>query len=258
MRAVFLGPPGAGKGTQARQLAAERGVPQIATGDILREAAASGTRLGLEAKRHMDQGVLVPDDVVIGLVAERLDQAEAGKGFLLDGFPRTVAQAEALDRLLETLGLALDRVIFFDVSEAELLRRLTGRRVCRQCGETFHLVSAPPRKAGACDRCGGELYQREDDSEQAVRRRLAVYREQTAPLLEYYRRRSLLAVVAGEGSIESVGAAVRAALPSGVPPKGAHPRPAGAGTRPVRTSPRRLRGPGTRGAGARSKRAGQA
>lgn len=211
MRVIFLGPPGAGKGTQARQLAAEWGIPQIATGDILREAVASGSRLGVEAKHHIEAGALVPDEVVIGLVAERLEGAEARNGFLLDGFPRTVAQAAALDRLLAERGLALDRVVFFKVSEAELVRRLTGRRVCKRCGATFHL-SAPPRSAGACDRCGGELSQREDDSEATVRRRLAVYEEQTAPLLDYYRLRGLLTRVNGEGSIEAVAAAIERGL----------------------------------------------
>ncbi len=212
MRLVFLGPPGAGKGTQARQLAAEWTVPQIATGDILREAVADKTPLGLQAKRYMDSGALVPDEVVIGLVAERLDHSEARKGFILDGFPRTAVQAEALDRLLVGRGAALDRVVFFEVSEAELVRRLTGRRVCRRCGTPFHLISSPPRVAGTCDRCGGELYQRDDDSEETVRRRLVVYQAQTAPLLDYYRSRGLLTTVKGEGPMNAIGAAVRSAL----------------------------------------------
>jgi len=204
VRVVFLGPPGAGKGTQARGLAAELGVPQIATGDILREAVAKQTRLGLEAKRYMDRGALVPDEVVIGLVAEQLDHGTAQNGFLLDGFPRNVAQAEALEELLDDHGVALDRVIFFEVSEAELVRRLTGRRVCRRCGATFHLVSSPPKVAGTCDRCGGELCQREDDGEAAVRHRLRVYERETAPLLDYYRGRGLLTPVKGEGPMEAV------------------------------------------------------
>jgi len=211
---IFLGPPGAGKGTQARQLAAEWGVPQIATGDMLREAVASQSRLGVEAKHYIEAGALVPDEVVIGLVAERLDRAEARNGFLLDGFPRTVAQAAALDRLLAERGLALDRVVFFKVSEAELVRRLTGRRVCKQCGETFHLVSFPPRAAGKCDRCGGDLVQREDDSEATVRRRLAVYEDQTAALLDYYRSRGLLTPVKAEGAIGAIEATIRSALES--------------------------------------------
>ncbi len=234
MRVIFLGPPGAGKGTQARQLAAEWGIPQIATGDILREAVASGSRLGVEAKHHIEAGALVPDEVVIGLVAERLEGAEARNGFLLDGFPRTVAQAAALDRLLAERGLALDRVVFFKVSEAELVRRLTGRRVCKQCGETFHLVSFPPRAAGKCDRCGGELVQREDDSEATVRRRLAVYEDQTAALLDYYRSRGLLTPVKAEGAIGAIEATIRSALSSeggsaplpNLPPGAARAKPA--------------------------------
>ena len=204
-RVVFLGPPGAGKGTQARQLATGWGVPQIATGDMLREAVAAGTPLGREAKRHMDSGGLVPDDVVIGLVAERLARPDARAGFVLDGFPRTAAQAEALDRMLAERSTPLERVVFFQVARPELLRRLTGRRVCRQCGAPFHLVSAPPRVTGRCDNCGGELYQREDDAETAVARRLDVYASQTEPLLAYYRDRGLLVTVAGEGDVARVG-----------------------------------------------------
>jgi adenylate kinase len=208
-RVIFLGPPGAGKGTQARRLAEAWGVPQIATGDMLREAVAAGTPLGLEARRHMESGGLVPDGVVIGLVAERLERTDARRGFVLDGFPRTVAQAEALDRLLRERGLALDRVVFFDVGRSELLRRLTGRRVCGRCGSTFHQVSAPPRREGVCDQCGGPLSQRADDTEQAVATRLDVYESQTQPLLDYYRERGLLGRVAGEGPMDRIAEAVR-------------------------------------------------
>ncbi|PYM37337.1 MAG: adenylate kinase [Candidatus Rokuibacteriota bacterium] len=211
MRLAFLGPPGAGKGTQARDLSREWGVPHLATGDMLREALAARTALGLEAKRFMDQGALVPDEVIIGLMRERLAEPDATKGFIVDGFPRTIAQAEALARLLKDAGQALDAVIFFDVSEEELLRRLTGRRVCRQCQTTYHLVSAPPQKPGVCDRCGGELYQREDDRAETVRRRLEVFARQTAPLLDYYRQRNLLTTVAGEGPIDSIRQAIRRA-----------------------------------------------
>ena len=211
MRVIFLGPPGAGKGTQARELSREWGVPQIATGEMLREAVAAGTPLGREAKRVMDSGGLVPDDVMIGLIAERLRQPDAARGFILDGFPRTIAQAEALDRLLKDLGHSLDAVLYFQVSEPELLRRLTGRRLCRRCQTAYHLVSAPPRRPGVCDRCGGELYQRLDDSEETVRRRLEVYSRQTAPLLDYYRQRNLLTTVAGEGPIDSIRQAIRRA-----------------------------------------------
>ena len=210
-RVIFLGPPGAGKGTQAQALASEWGVPHVATGDMLREAVAAKTPLGFEAKRHMDSGGLVPDEVVIGLVGERLAQPDAKAGVVLDGFPRTVAQAEALDALFARKGLSLDRVVYFNVSRDELLRRLTGRRVCRACGRTYHLVSAPPKVADKCDACGGELYQRVDDSEATVATRLDVYQKQTSPLLEYYRGRNLLAEVAGEGPVAGVAEAIRKA-----------------------------------------------
>ena len=211
LRVIFLGPPGAGKGTQAQALASEWGVPHVATGDMLREAVAAKTPLGLEAKRHMDSGGLVPDEVVIGLVGERLAQPDAKAGVVLDGFPRTVAQAEALDALFARKGLSLDRVVYFNVSRDELLRRLTGRRVCRACGRTYPLVSAPPKVADKCDACGGELYQRVDDSEATVATRLDVYQKQTSPLLEYYRGRNLLAEVAGEGPVAGVAEAIRKA-----------------------------------------------
>lgn len=211
LRVIFLGPPGAGKGTQAQALASEWGVPHVATGDMLREAVAAKTPLGLEAKRHMDSGGLVPDEVVIGLVGERLAQPDAKAGVVLDGFPRTVAQAEALDALFARKGLSLDRVVYFNVSRDELLRRLTGRRVCRACGRTYHLVSAPPKTADKCDACGGELYQRVDDREATVATRLDVYQKQTSPLLEYYRGRNLLAEVAGEGPVAGVAEAIRKA-----------------------------------------------
>jgi adenylate kinase len=212
VRLVFLGPPGAGKGTQARELAREWGVPQIATGDMLREAAAAGTALGRQARAFMERGALVPDDVMIWLIAERLDQPDARRGFILDGFPRTIPQAEALDRRLAERGETLDRVIFFDVPEAELLRRLTGRRACPACQATYHLATHPPRRPGICDRCGAALVQRPDDSESTVRTRLKVYAEQTAPLLDHYRRRGRLATVPGVGAVETVRAAIRRAV----------------------------------------------
>jgi adenylate kinase len=212
VRVAFLGPPGAGKGTQARELAREAAVPQIATGDMLREAVAAGTALGREAKRYMDQGALVPDDVVVAAMKERLAQPDAAGGFILDGFPRTIAQAEALTQMLKDLGRELDAVVYFEVPEEELLRRLTGRRVCRQCGSTFHVVSAPPAKPGVCDRCGGELSQREDDSEATVANRLQVYARQTAPLLDYYRDRGLLRPVEGKGPVADVQTAIRRSI----------------------------------------------
>jgi adenylate kinase len=205
VRVAFLGPPGAGKGTQARELARGWSVPHIATGDMLREAVAAGSALGREAKAYMDRGALVPDDVIIGMIAERLREPDARNGFLLDGFPRTIAQAEGLERLLKDLGQPLDRVIYFDVPESELLRRLTGRRVCRACGHTFHVVFNPPRREGVCDVCGGELTQRVDDEEDTVRKRLDVYARQTAPLLDWYVGKSLLSRVDGQGSIDEIG-----------------------------------------------------
>jgi adenylate kinase len=211
-RVAFLGPPGAGKGTQARELALAWGVPQIATGDMLREAVAAGTPLGREAKRHMDQGALVPDEVVVRAMKERLARPDAGGGFILDGFPRTIVQAEALAQMLKDLGQDLQAVVYFDVAEAELVRRLTGRRVCRQCGANFHVASAPPARPGVCDRCGGELYQRDDDGEATVANRLSVYARQTAPLLDYYRDRALLRPIAGEGAMDSVRAEIERAV----------------------------------------------
>jgi adenylate kinase len=208
---MLLGPPGAGKGTQARRLAARWGVPQIATGDMLREAVARGTGLGMEARRYMDAGELVPDGVIIGLVRERLAQPDGRKGFVLDGFPRTVTQAEALDRLLEAEGFPLQRVVLFQLADEELVTRLTGRRVCRSCGRNYHVTFSPPRVAGQCDACQGELYQRTDDEEATVRRRLAVYARDTRPLIEYYRQRGLLTTISGTGTMDAILAALVAA-----------------------------------------------
>jgi adenylate kinase len=204
MRVVLLGPPGAGKGTQARRLAARWSVPQISTGDMLREAVVQGTRLGVEARRYMDAGELVPDAVIIGLVRERLAQPDGRKGFVLDGFPRTAAQAEALDRLLEAEGTPLERVVLFEMPDEEPVARLGGRLVCRSCGRNYHRTLSPSRAPGRCDACGGELYQRTDDEEATVRRRLAVYARDTRPLVDYYRRRGLLAPIAGSGAMDKV------------------------------------------------------
>jgi adenylate kinase len=204
MRVIFLGPPGADKGTQARRAAARWGVPQISTGDMLREAVAAGTELGREAKAYMDAGGLVPDAVIIGLAGEALARPDTRKGFVLDGFPRTLPQAEALDRLLDERGLELDRVVLFRTPEVELLRRITGRRVCGQCGRNYHLASSPPAKPGICDNCGGPLHQRSDDEEATVRRRLAVYERDTRPVVEHYRGQGLLEEIAGEGPVDQV------------------------------------------------------
>jgi len=212
MRVLFLGPPGAGKGTQARELAREWGVPQVATGDMLREQMAAGTALGREAKQFYDRGELVPDDVILRMVDDRVRQPDAANGFLLDGFPRTIAQADGLAAMLQRSGQKLDMVVYFDVSEPELVRRLTGRRLCRKCQTPYHLVSAPPKRDGVCDKCGGELYQRDDDAEATVRNRLAVYERQTSPLLDYYRQRGLLRSVSGEGPVDNVRQSLRDAV----------------------------------------------
>ncbi|MEK7366416.1 MAG: adenylate kinase [candidate division NC10 bacterium] len=208
MRVILLGPPGAGKGTQAQRLTQTLGIPQVSTGDILRAAVAAGTPLGREAKATMDQGALVPDGVVIGIIRERLAAPDCARGYILDGFPRTAAQAEALGETLQALGTPLTAVLSITVEPEELVRRLSGRRTCGNCGAAYHMETAPPRRAGLCDRCGGALLQREDDREETIRKRLAVYREQTAPLVAYYRGRGLLREVDGRGDIDDVFARV--------------------------------------------------
>lgn len=195
-RIVLLGAPGAGKGTQARRLGEREGLAHLSTGDLLRAAVAAGSPAGRAAKAHMDAGRLVPDDVVFGVLFERLDARAAG--FVLDGFPRNVAQAEELDRRLAALGLPLEAVVEVDVPDARLVARLTGRRGCRACGRIYHVEFQPPRAAGRCDACGGELRQRDDDREAVVAERLAVYHRQTEPLKAHYRGRGLLARVDGD------------------------------------------------------------
>jgi len=204
MRLILLGPPGAGKGTQARMIQETYGLPQISTGDILREEVAEKTSLGNYASSFMERGALVADEVIIQIVRKRLQRPEYARGYLLDGFPRTLAQAEALDRVLGATGSGIDLVLNLQVDEEELVERLAGRRVCERCGEVFHLRFHPPRSEGRCDRCGGPLLQREDDREDVIRRRLKVYREETAPLVEYYGRQGKLEEVSAAGDIESV------------------------------------------------------
>jgi len=201
---ILLGPPGCGKGTQAKMLTEKYHIPQISTGDILREAVRNRTPLGLEAKTYMDSGKLVPDDVVIGIIQDRLKQPDCEKGFILDGFPRTVVQAEALDDTLKTMGKKIEHAISISVDEEELLRRLTGRRTCRSCGAMFHILFNPPKKEGICDKCSGELYQRDDDKEETIRNRLNVYNQQTAPLIDYYQKKELLRTIEGVGKIEDI------------------------------------------------------
>lgn len=212
MRIVIIGPPGAGKGTQARLMHDRFGCPQISTGDILREAQLSGTPLGLQVRRFMEQGLLVPDEVVIGIVEERLAAPDAERGFVLDGFPRTVPQAKALDAMLERRAIPLDAVMSINVQDDEVVRRLSGRRVCRGCGAMFHVAFDASAKSGLCDRCGGALFQRDDDTEAVIRQRLSVYTQNTAPVVEHYRQRGLLREVAGLGSRDEVFKSLTATL----------------------------------------------
>ena len=204
MKLILLGPPGAGKGTQAKMLTEKFSIPQISTGDILRAAVKAGTPMGRKAKEFMDAGGLVPDEVVVGIVRDRLQEADCGNGFILDGFPRTVAQADALQTSLEEMGKGLDRVISLAVDAEALVERLTGRRTCRQCGRGYHVTFDPPRQAGVCDACGGELFQRDDDREETIRKRLQVYEDQTAPLISYYRQAGVLMELDGMQPIPQV------------------------------------------------------
>lgn len=214
MRLILLGPPGAGKGTQAKRLVEKYSIPQISTGDMLRAALKAGTKLGLEAKTYMDAGKLVPDSVVIGLIEERIKEADCKNGFMLDGFPRTIPQAEALKGVLDRMGLKLDHVVSIEVDNEELLGRLTGRRTCRNsaCGAGYHVKFDPPRTEGVCDKCGTELYQRDDDKEETIRNRLKVYADQTEPLIAYYKAAGLVRSIPGTGSIDEIFNRVVAAL----------------------------------------------
>jgi len=211
-RVVLLGPPGAGKGTQAKLLQEEFGAVQISTGDILRKAVAEQTPLGKQAGEFINRGALVPDGLIVNLVAERLKEKDCQSGFLLDGFPRTIPQAESLDAILKTMGLNLNCVLLVQVPQNIIVERLAGRRTCRKCGALCHVIFNPPKQAGVCDRCGGELYQRDDDREQTITHRLQVYENQTAPLVDYYSQRGLLRAIDGVGEIEQIRARVIAAL----------------------------------------------
>ena len=212
MRLVMLGPPGAGKGTQARLLEARLNSPQVASGDLLREAVRNRTALGIEAKDYMDRGALVPDELVLKLINERLSQAEAIGGFILDGFPRTVEQAETLARMLDRRGETLDKVVAIIVPDEEIIKRISGRRTCRSCGAMYHMIYDPPRNMNLCNSCNGELYQRDDDAEDTVRRRLEVYAASTRPLLEHYERLNLLALIEGIGRPEEIEGRILVAL----------------------------------------------
>jgi adenylate kinase len=212
MRLVLLGAPGAGKGTQAKKLIEKHGIPQISTGDILRKAVADGTPLGKEAKSYMDKGELVPDKVVIGLIEDRLKQPDCKKGFILDGFPRNTAQAETLDAMLKKLNMPLDSALSVDVPKDDLMKRLTGRRTCKGCQQMYNVYFSPPKKNGICDKCGGELFHRDDDKEETIKRRLDVYDAQTAPLISYYKKSGILKSVIGVGGIDEIFKKVCAAL----------------------------------------------
>jgi adenylate kinase len=204
MITVLLGPPGSGKGTQAKRLSKEKGWPQLSTGDMLRSAIAQGTALGLEAKGFMDKGSLVPDSVVIGLIGERTQAPDCRNGFILDGFPRTIPQAESLDQTLEKKGLKVSFAVLFEIPDSELVTRLSGRRTCVKCGAMYHIASARPKKEGSCDQCGSPLVQRDDDRPEVIQKRLQVYHSQTAPLVGYYRAQKKLSTLDASQTPEQV------------------------------------------------------
>ena len=204
MYIVFLGAPGAGKGTQAAKVAAELKLVHIATGDMFREALEKGTELGMRAKSYMEKGMLVPDEITIGMVLERIAAPDCENGVVFDAFPRNLAQAEALDKALAQQAKTIDRVVYIKVSEEELLKRLNGRWICRRCQTPYHAVNSPPKVWGRCDKCGGELYQRPDDTDEAIKKRLQVYFAQTAPLIDYYTVKGKLVEVDGEGDVGEV------------------------------------------------------
>lgn len=201
---ILLGPPGAGKGSQAKSLAERYGIPQISTGDILRAAVRDKTPLGIKAKSYMDKGVLVPDNLVVDIVAERIARDDCKQGFILDGFPRNIAQAKAVEKMMGGLGKKTDKVINIEVSHKEIVKRLSGRRVCRNCGEGYHVIFNPPVNDNKCDKCDGELYQRDDDKEDTIEARLKVYDEQTAPLVGFYKETGSLVTIGGIGGFREI------------------------------------------------------
>lgn len=204
MRVVLLGAPGAGKGTQAKKLTEVCGMPQISTGDLLRAAVAAKSSLGVEAKAYMDRGELVPDSIVLGMVQQRLRQDDCARGCILDGFPRNTSQAVALDEMLQSMNMPLDAAVDIDVPLEDLMKRLTGRRTCRSCGQMYNIYFSRPQKDGVCDKCGSELFQRDDDKEETIRKRLEVYTSQTAPLIGYYKDKGLYKGIDGNGNIDEI------------------------------------------------------
>ncbi|HEY7535761.1 MAG TPA: adenylate kinase [Thermodesulfobacteriota bacterium] len=204
MKLIMFGPPGVGKGTQAAKVSEKYTVPHISTGDILRASVKEGTELGKLAKTYMEKGELVPDDIIIGIIKERVSMQDSKKGFLLDGFPRTIEQAQALDKMLNEEGQKIDSVISIDLNDEEIVKRISGRRICEKCGSMYHIIYDPPTNMGYCNKCGGGLYQRDDDSEDVIRTRLEVYRRQTEPLKKFYKKWNLLKRVEGFGTIDDV------------------------------------------------------
>ncbi|KPU26779.1 adenylate kinase [Caloranaerobacter sp. TR13] len=215
MRLILLGPPGAGKGTQASGIVKKYNIPHISTGDIFRKNIKEGTELGKKAKEYMDKGLLVPDDIVVAIVKDRLTESDCKDGFLLDGFPRTVAQADALEVELKNLNMQLDKVINIEVDKEALIERAVGRRICKECGATYHIKFNPPKQEGICDVCGGQLYQRKDDTVETVTKRIEVYLEQTKPLIDYYKEKGILANIDGMQNIDKVFEDIVEALGSG-------------------------------------------
>ncbi len=212
MKIIMLGAPGAGKGTQAKQIAAKYSIPHISTGDIFRANIKNGTELGKKAKEYMDQGLLVPDELTCDLVMDRIAEPDAANGFVLDGFPRTIPQAEALTAALEKIGASMDFAIDVDVPDENIVNRMSGRRACVNCGATYHIVAIPPKKEGICDTCGNDLVLRDDDKPETVQKRLNVYHEQTQPLIEYYSKQGILKSVTGTVPMEEVFASIVAIL----------------------------------------------